>query len=147
MGFYRNKHLDPPPPPPWKKLDPLESVGALENYSFLWTPSVNCKISWGLKKRCPGCFLAVGPGPSWQKFLDLRMLCHIHLGKSVLFRDSVWRRPSDIVRKKFQMSKNLLSSLDSLSKRIFGNARCTVMHSDAIVFLLKKTIADWPNFC
>ena len=63
------------------------------------------------------------------------------------FRDSVWRRPSDIVQKKFQMSESLLSSLDSLSETIFGNARCTVMHSDAIVFLLKKTMADWPNLC
>ena len=25
------------------------------------------------KKRCQSCFLAVGPGPPWQKFLDPRM--------------------------------------------------------------------------
>ena len=37
-------------------------------------------------------------------------------------RDSVWCRPSDIVRKKFQMSESLLSSLDSLSETIFGKA-------------------------
>ena len=24
---------------------------------------------------------------------------------------------------------------------------CVVIHSDAIVFLFYKTIADWPNFC
>ena len=29
----------------------------------------------------------------------------------------------------------------------FRSAYCTVMHSDAIVFLFYKTIADWPNFC
>ena len=34
-----------------------------------------------------------------------------------------------------QMSESFLSSLDSLSETIFGNARCMVMHSDAIVFL------------
>ena len=62
-------------------------------------------------------------------------------------RDSVWHRPSDIVRKKFQMSESLLSSLDSLSETIFGSVHCTVMHSDAIVFLFYKTSVDWPNFC
>ena len=41
----------------------------------------------------------------------------------------------------------LLSSLDSLSQTIFGSAHCTVMHSDAIVFLFYKTIDNWPNFC
>ena len=45
------------------------------------------------------------------------------------------------------MSESLLSSLDSLSKTIFGSAHDTVMHSDAIVFLSNDTIADWPNFC
>ena len=45
------------------------------------------------------------------------------------------------------MSESLLSSLDSLSETIFGSAHCTVMHSDAIVFLSNNTIADWPNFC
>ena len=25
--------------------------------------------------------------------------------------------------------------------------RCTVMHSDAIVFFALKTITDWPNLC
>ena len=45
------------------------------------------------------------------------------------------------------MSESLLSSLDSLSETIFRSAYCTVMHSDAIVFLFYKTIADWPNFC
>ena len=43
IGFYRNKHLDPPP---WKMLDPL-------NYSFLWnnhwTPSV--KLSNKLRTK------------------------------------------------------------------------------------------------
>ena len=37
---------------------------------------------------------------------------------------------------KFQMSEPLQSSLDSLSETIFGNTRCMVMHSGAIVFLL-----------
>ena len=60
-------------------------------------------------------------------------------------RDSVWRRPSDIVQKQFQMSESLLFSLDNLSETIFRNASCTVMHSDAKVFLFSKTIADWPN--
>ena len=46
-----------------------------------------------------------------------------------------------------QMSESLLSSLDSLSETIFRSAYCTVMHSDAIVFLFYKTIVDWPNFC
>ena len=45
------------------------------------------------------------------------------------------------------MSESLLSSLDSLSETIFGSAQCTVMHSDAIVFLSNNTNADWPNFC
>ena len=45
------------------------------------------------------------------------------------------------------MSESLLSSLDSLSETIFGKARCTVMLSDAIAFLFKKTIADWSNLC
>ena len=63
-----------------------------------------------------------------------------------MFRDSVWRRPSDIVRKYFQMSESLLSSLDSLSETIFRSANCKVMHSDAIVFWFYKMIADWPNF-
>ena len=45
------------------------------------------------------------------------------------------------------MSESLLSSLDSLCETIFGTAHCTVMHSDAIVFLFYKTIADWPNVC
>ena len=34
-----------------------------------------------------------------------------------------------------------------LSDTIFGSAHCTEMHSDAIVFLFFKTMADWPNFC
>ena len=34
-----------------------------------------------------------------------------------------------------------------LSETIFGKARCTVMHSDAIVFFALKTIADWSNLC
>ena len=38
------------------------------------------------------------------------------------------------------MSESLLSSLDSLSETIFRSAYCTVMHSDAIVFLFYKTI-------
>ena len=42
------------------------------------------------------------------------------------------------------MSKSLL---DSLSETIFENAHCMVMHSDAIVFLFYKMVADWPNFC
>ena len=33
------------------------------------------------------------------------------------------------------------------SETIFRSAYCTVMHSNAIVFLFYKTIADWPNFC
>ena len=45
------------------------------------------------------------------------------------------------------MSESLLTSLDSLSEMIFGNAHCIVMHSDAVLFLFYKTIADWPNFC
>ena len=45
------------------------------------------------------------------------------------------------------MSESLLSSLKILSETIFGSAHCTVMHSDAIVFLFYKRIADWPNFC
>ena len=45
------------------------------------------------------------------------------------------------------MSKSLLSSLESLSETLFGSAHCTVMHSDAIVFLFYKTTADWSNFC
>ena len=45
------------------------------------------------------------------------------------------------------MSESLLSSLDSLSETIFGSAHSTVMHSDAIIFLFYKTIADWPNYC
>ena len=45
------------------------------------------------------------------------------------------------------MSKSLLSSLNSLSETIFGSAHCTVMHSDAIVFLFYKTITDWLNIC
>ena len=35
----------------------------------------------------------------------------------------------------FQMSESLLTSLDSLSEMIFGNAHCIVMHSDAVLFL------------
>ena len=45
------------------------------------------------------------------------------------------------------MSENLLSSLDGLSETIFGSAHCTVMHSDAIVLLFFKMIANWSNFC
>ena len=45
------------------------------------------------------------------------------------------------------MSESLLSSLDSLSEMIFGSSHCKVMHSDAIVCLFYKMIADWPNFC
>ena len=45
------------------------------------------------------------------------------------------------------MSESLLSSLDSLSETIFGSAHCTVMLSDAIIFMSNNTIVDWPNFC
>ena len=53
MRFYGNKHLDPSPlemldPPPPKNVGP---------------PMYNCKISLGFKKRCCGCFSAVGPPP------------------------------------------------------------------------------------
>ena len=78
--------------------------------------------------------------PSVSKVMSRRYYCRT-------VRDSVWGRPSDIVRKKFQRSESLLSSLDSLSETIFRSAYCTVMHSDAIVFLFYETIADWPNFC
>ena len=40
-----------------------------------------------------------------------------------------------------------MSSLDSLSETIFQSDHCMVMHSDAMVFLFDKTIADWLNFC
>ena len=51
----------------------------------------------------------------------------------------VWRRPSDIVQESFQMSESLLSSLDSLSEKIFRSVHCTVMNSDAIVSLIGQT--------
>ena len=70
----------------------------------------------------------------------IRQICSIKQGFSL-------GRPSDIVRKKFQMSESLLSSFNSLSETISGSAHCTVMHSDTIVLLLYKMIADWPNFC
>ena len=57
--------------PPWKSHVPsrLENVGPpLDPWkSIIFSviepldPSVNCKISWGLKKS-PNCFLTVGPG-------------------------------------------------------------------------------------
>ena len=63
---------------------------------------------------------------------------------AIVQQDSVWHWPWGIALKKFQMSESLL---DSLSETIFGSAHCTVIHSDAIVFLFYKTITDWPNFC
>ena len=44
-------------------------------------------------------------------------------------------RLSDIVQILLQMSESLLASLDRLSEMIFGSPHCTVMHSDAIVFV------------
>ena len=63
-------HPPPPPPPPPETLS---------NYSFLWNKQLisHCKTvkveDKKDKKRCQSCFLAVGPGPPWQKFLDPRM--------------------------------------------------------------------------
>ena len=73
MRFYGNKHLDPPPPPPWKCWTPPPPPPR----KMLDPPCVTVKSVEGLKKRCCGCFSAVGPPPPphplRQRFLDPRI--------------------------------------------------------------------------